>query len=108
MSEPAQATINGTDLVAWGDAAIEAGRAISFDIRGPEAPTPIVEQINRLVDLGMAVGMYDSAEIMPTFAIGRAGAAVIVVDEAGVQRGSFATVEAALKHGLTMWEGYRG
>ena len=67
MSELAQATINGADLIAWGDAAIEPGAAIAFDLRAPEGPTPIVEQINRLVDLGMAVGMADAGRYSSSY-----------------------------------------
>ena len=83
MSDPAQATINGTELVAWGDAAIEPGASIAFDLRAPKGPTPILEQTQRLLHLGMVVGFYDTEVVVPSFAVGLLDGIFIVCTEDG-------------------------
>ena len=103
MTNPAQATIGGTDLVAWGDAAIEPGAPIAFDLRAPEGPTPIFEQTRRLLQLGMVVGFYDTDVIVPSFAVGLLDGTFIVCTEDGT-RTNFASLEGALRHGLTLRE----
>ena len=103
MSEPAQATINGTDLVAWGDASFKHGAAIAFDLRAPEGPTPIFEQTRRLLQLGMVVGFYDTDVVVPSFAVGLLDGTFIVCTEDGT-RTNFASLEGALRHGLTLRE----
>ena len=103
MSEPAQATINGADLVAWGGASFEPGAAIAFDLRAPEGPTPIFEQTHRLLQLGMVVGFYDTDVVVPSFAVGLLDGTFIVCTEDGT-RTNFASLEGALRHGLTLRE----
>ena len=84
-----------------------SGDAIAFDIRGEEGNQPIIETLRFLLDEGKIVGLWDSACVMPAFSVGKGRTSYVLCDEGGF-RGAFATLEAALKHGLTMWEGYRG
>lgn len=82
------------------------GDALAFDIRGGKGNQPIIERLRFLLDEGRIIGLWDSAEIMPGLSIGKTQTSYVLCDEGGF-RGAFVTLEATLKHGMTMWEGYR-
>ena len=81
-----------------------AGDAIAFDIRGEEGNQSIIERIRFLLDEDKIVALWDSDGIMPAFSIGKGKSAYVICDGGGF-RGAFITLEATLKHGLTMWQG---
>ena len=95
--------LDGVDLDAF---ALTPENSVAFDIRADEGDTPIIDVIRGHLAAGKVVALWDCLDIMPPFAIGDAGGRFMVSDHA-CQISTFVTLEAALKHGLTMWEGYR-
>ncbi len=97
-------TLDGVTFDMWGTAAIEAGLAVAFDIRGDEGPRSIFDIIRDHLAAGRAVALWDSANVMPPFSVGIIDGRHIASGTDGVLT-NFVTLVAALKHGLMGCEG---
>ena len=99
-------TIQSIDLARYNAEVIAAGLAVTLDIRSEIGDASPLDLILADLDAGKAVALWDSDEVMPPFALGRVGDLFVVCDGIG-KRSNFVTLEAALKHGMTDFEGYR-
>ena len=97
--------IAGVDIAGFTAAAFEAGLAVALDIRTEIGDQSALDIIRAEIDAGRALSLWDSHEVVPPFALGRLDDLFVVFDGAG-KRSNFATLEAALKHGITDFEGY--
>ena len=102
MADLPSVVLYGAPVVMW-EAEPTAENCIKIDLRG-DLGGQAYDTIAAALDAGKAVGIYDSDEVVPSFALGLLDGVYVSFDEAG-QRSNFATLDAALKFGLTAREG---
>ena len=74
---------------------------VVIDMRGEHGEGCIVQKIGALLDRGEVVALWDPQEDLQSFIIGKLPSHYVVGAPGGQIRGAFATIEAALKFGLT-------